>query len=103
MVENWAESATTLAPHTSPIASTRSGGPPNATPIPAEQRPEIASARALLLVRPQRSLRIPAIQLPAKPAPIAAEVPSEASARGSLRPRRSRLSEKNSRNQVHIA
>src|SRR5688572_25825384 len=52
-VENCAESATTLTPHTSATASVASGAPPYVKPIVAAQSPLTAIAAIVAAVRPQ--------------------------------------------------
>ena len=71
--------------------------------MPSEHAPEITIAHAAIDVRPQRSLHTPAAEQPMNPAPITANVPSDAIARGSATPARASESEKNTRNQPHMA
>src|SRR5262245_10288142 len=59
-VENCAESATTLMPHTSATASVSDGDPPNVRPITAAHAPLTAMAAIVSVVRPQRSAPAPA-------------------------------------------
>ena len=69
-VENWAESATIVTPHTAASPSVTRGGPPNVSPVTAAQVPEIAIALIVSVVRPQRSETTPPSQQPSAPTAI---------------------------------
>src|SRR5439155_22350642 len=66
-VENWAESAMTVTPHTTATSRVRSGGPPNVRPIVAAQTPESAIASIVNVLRPHRSDAKPPAQHPQAP------------------------------------
>src|SRR5512138_114994 len=102
MVENWAESATAVAPHTMPNAITSAGGAPNRKPAASEHAPDSAMASAAVRVRPQRSASPPAAHEPASPEAIARNAPSGAHGTAPM-PARARLSARNTANQPHIA
>ena len=102
MVENWAESATTLAPQTSAIASTSQTGPALAYAIISAQAPETIMASAALDVRPTLSLYAPAHHEPANPAAMTANAQSAAPA-GSACPCRANVSARKTAIQPHIA
>src|SRR5204863_9355614 len=59
-VENCAESAMTLIPHTIATSRVSDGGPPKVSPISAAQAPLTAIAAIVSVVRPQRSAPAPA-------------------------------------------
>src|SRR5262245_3421208 len=73
-VENWAESAMTVMPHTIATASVSSGGPPNVSPIVAAQSALSAIAVIVAVVRPQRSDTAPPSQQPSAPMAITTNV-----------------------------
>src|SRR5439155_136768 len=73
-VENWAESATIVTPHTAASPSVTRGGPPNVSPVTAAQVPEIAIALIVSVVRPQRSETTPPSQQPSAPTAITRNV-----------------------------
>src|SRR5882672_12452989 len=68
--ENWAESATTLAPQIAATIRSRIGFAPNSNPITRQQLPLIAIAHEVTIVRPTRSAIRPATTQPAAPQPI---------------------------------
>src|SRR5680860_1617276 len=78
MVENWAESATTVKPQIRPTIRTPTVGSPNNNPSDSAQAAEIDIIRIVVFVRPQRSPRIPPIQQPIPPIPITAKVANAA-------------------------
>src|SRR5438034_8428527 len=67
LAENWAESATTVIPHTiqSPVKNT--GLRPNSNPTNIEQVPLRTIAVMAMVVRPHRSASQPAITQPSPP------------------------------------
>src|SRR5512132_1299866 len=69
-VENWAESATTLAPQTAAITSNQTGCAPNRAPTIRQQLPLIAMAHDVTVVLPMRSASNPADTQPMAPHPI---------------------------------
>ena len=73
-VENWAESAMTVTPHTTATSRVRSGGPPNVRPIVAAHAPESAIASIVSVVRPHRSDANPPAQQPRAPSAITRNV-----------------------------
>src|SRR6266508_2120153 len=104
MAENCAESATTATPHTTPTPSTSHRDLPKVSPIASAQEPEMAMARAVVRVRPQRSPRTPPRQQPTAPAPITSKVPSPAEVLvGPGGSAARRLSPRNTANHDHIA
>src|SRR5918992_1234015 len=74
MVENCAESATTVKPHTSPTTSSTHVGAPDKSPINTAQIPEIAIIKLVVFVLPHRSPSTPPAQQPSAPIPITANV-----------------------------
>src|SRR5687767_5654539 len=86
IVENWAESATTQKPHTSPTASTTAGRVSISAPIVSAQTPEIAIDRIVVRVRPQQSPSTPPAQQPTPPAAITPNVANAAPRSGSGSP-----------------
>ena len=58
-VENCAESATTVTPHTSATARTMGAGAPKSRPVRIADVPETASAAIVSVVRPSRSAMSP--------------------------------------------
>src|SRR5258708_4967968 len=81
--ENWAESATTLAPQIAATISSRMGFAPNSRPMNRQQLPLIAIAADVTIVRPTRSAINPAMTQPAAPQPITRNEATSAS-EGSL-------------------
>src|SRR5262249_25526268 len=73
-VENCAESAMMVMPHTSATTRVSNGGPPNVSPIVAAQSPLAAIATMVAAVRPQRSDTIPPSQHPSAPIAITTNV-----------------------------
>src|SRR5688500_16954389 len=74
--ENCAESATTLAPHTTASSNNNTGFPPNKNPTSKQQLPLIAMAHDVTIVRPTRSAINPATTHPIAPAPITRNDPT---------------------------
>src|ERR1700704_4840871 len=68
--ENWAESATTLAPQIAATIKSRIGFAPNSKPINRQQLPLIAIAHEVTTVRPTRSAIRPAMTQPIAAHPI---------------------------------
>src|SRR2546428_4230054 len=73
-VENWAESAMTVTPHTTATAKVSSGGPPKVRPIATAQAPEKAIETIVSVVRPHRSEATPPAQQPSAPSAITMNV-----------------------------
>src|SRR5438552_8080198 len=72
-VENCAESATMVMPHTTATRSVSPGGPPNVRPMRSAQSPLTAMAAIVEVVRPQRSETIPPSQQPRAPLAMTAK------------------------------
>ncbi len=66
-VENCAESATTVMPHTTSTVSTMAVGAPNRKPTTMALEPESAMAVIVTVVRPSRSANAPAPMQPTAP------------------------------------
>src|SRR5262245_552030 len=99
--ENWAESATTLAPQTAATIRRAEGGAPNKNPTTRQQLPLTIIAAEVTIVRPARSAIKPAITQPAAPQPITRNDATSASA--GLLPRWAKLARIMNGIQVHIA
>jgi hypothetical protein len=80
--ENWAESATTVAPQMAATSNSKNGLPPYKNPITKQHVPLIAMAHDVTSVRPTRSAIKPATTQPTAPAAITINEPSSAN-RGS--------------------
>src|SRR6266550_689211 len=97
MVENWAESATTVKPHTRPIASASHADHCATSPIATAHDPDATIIAAVVWGRPQRSPSNPPATQPNAPAPITAKVAYAAPAPGPCTAR------KKTTNHAHIA
>ena len=101
-VENWAESATTVTPHTIAIATVIAGRAPKANPAAMALVPDTAIAAIVSVVRPRRSARRPARTQPMPPEATTTNAAALAAA-GSCVPAAAKLAARNSGTQVHIA
>ena len=103
MVENWAESATTVAPHTRATANSTGSGAWRRAPMTRAHEPEMAMADAVSFVRPHRSPRMPPTQQPSAPMPMTAKAMSEPSRAASVTSRPARASVAKAANHAHMA
>src|SRR5882724_1003719 len=78
--ENWAESATTLAPQIAATIKRAIGFAPKNNPMTRQQLPLIAIATEVTIVRPIRSATRPATTQPTAPQPITTNDPTSAKA-----------------------
>ncbi len=100
-VENCAESAITLAPHTSVITRSTLNGAPADGPMTRAQIPLIAIAPIVSAVRPLRSATHPPATHPAAPAASVANAMRAGSA--GENPRAIAIAAQNAAIQLHIA
>src|SRR5690242_15045331 len=83
--ENWAESATTLAPQIAATIKRAIGFAPKNNPMTRQQLPLVAIATEVTIVLPTRSAIRPAMTQPTAPQPITTKDPTSANAELLLR------------------
>jgi hypothetical protein len=101
-VENWAESAITLMPHTTSTTTSTTVGAPNSSPATTALEPETAMAAMVSVVRPSRSASAPAATQPMAPAATTRNATPLAPAAGTS-PEMARLAAMKAGTQVHMA